>query len=104
MKLAVNRTPYSSVPVSTRRDATINLRLSERVKNLIDAAAAAIGKTRTEFVIESAKQHAIDVLLDQRLFELLPAQWDAFSQALDNPPLPNEALKQMMARRPPWEE
>lgn len=89
---------------SSRHDAKINLRLSEKVKTLIDTAAAVIGKSRTEFVIESAKQHAIDVLLDQRLFELEPDQWNAFKQALDNPPLPNGALKQLLARKPPWEK
>ncbi len=89
---------------STRRDATINLRLSAKVRNLIDTAATIIGKTRTEFVVESAKQHAIDVLLDQRLFDLEPEQWDAFTQALDHPPLPNDQLKQLLARQPPWEK
>jgi uncharacterized protein (DUF1778 family) len=88
----------------TRRDTTINLRLSEKAKGLIDAAAAALGKTRTEFVIESAKQHATDVLLDQRLFELDAGQWNAFMQALGSPPLPNEQLRGLMARKPPWEK
>ena len=86
-----------------RRDATINLRLSEKVKTLIDTAAAALGKTRTEFVIDSARKHATDVLLDRRLFELEDEQWAAFTAALDNPPLPNERLRKLMARTPPWE-
>ena len=90
--------------VSTRRDAIMNLRLPRSVRNLIDTAAAAVGKTRTEFVVESAKRHAIDVLLDQRLFELGADQWEAFNSALDNPPLPNEQLKQLMARKSPWEK
>jgi uncharacterized protein (DUF1778 family) len=90
--------------VSPRRDATINLRLPIKVRHLIDTAAAVLGKTRTEFVIESAKQHAIDVLLDQRLFELEDDQWEAFNRALDEPPLPNDQLKQLMARKPPWEK
>lgn len=85
------------------RDTTINLRLPEKVKGLIDEAAAAVGKTRTEFVIESARQHAVDVLLDQRLFALEPAAWDAFMAALDNLPPPNEALRRLMARKAPWE-
>ena len=89
--------------VRERRDTTINLRLPEKVKGLIDEAAAALGKTRTEFVIESAQQHAVDVLLDQRLFTLEPPQWDAFMAALDNPPPPNDALKRLMAQKAPWE-
>ena len=87
---------------ATRRSATINLRVPEKVKNLIDAAADALGKTRTDFVIESARLNAIDVLVDQRLFELEADQWESFVTALDTPPLPNAQLKQLMARKPPW--
>ena len=86
-----------------RRSTTISLRLPERVRSLIDAAAAALSQTRTEFMLDSAKQQAIDVLLDQRLFELEDGQWRAFNRALDNPPLPNKQLKKLMARTPPWE-
>lgn len=94
--------PAPSPKSVTRRDATVNLRLPERMKALIDEAAARVGKTRTEFMIESARQHATDVLLDQRLFELPPGQWDAFVAALEAPPAPNPALKRLMAKRPPW--
>ena len=87
-----------------RRDAVINLRIPVAIRNLIDKAAATLGKTRTEFVVESAKKHAIDVLLDQRLFDLDPGQWATFTAALDNPPLPNQQLKQLMARNAPWEK
>jgi Protein of unknown function (DUF1778) len=30
--------------------------------------------------------------------------WAAFNRALDNPPPPNERLKGLMARMPPWLE
>ncbi len=86
-----------------RRDTTINLRVTAAVRNLIDKAADTIGKTRTEFVLDSAKKHAIDVLLDQRLFALNEEQWAEFTAALDNPPLPNDQLKKLMARKAPWE-
>ena len=87
-----------------RRDATINLRLSSKVRDLIDTAAAVSGTTRTEFVLESARRRAIDVVLDQRLFVLEADDWVAFSRALDKPPLPNARLKALMARKPPWKE
>lgn len=98
------RAKRSSTPTTARRDATVNLRLPTQVRDLIDTAAAASGTTRTEFVIESARRRAIDVMLDQRLFMLNPAEWDAFHQVLDNPPAPNERLKALMARKPPWRE
>ena len=42
----------------------------QKMRELIDAAAAVSGSTRTEFVLESARRRAIDVMLDQRLFVL----------------------------------
>ena len=89
--------------VGGRRTATINLRLSEREKGLIDAAATSLGKTRTEFVLDSVRQQAVDVLLDRRLFELNDDEWQAVTQALENPPLPNRKLRQLMAKKSPWE-
>jgi uncharacterized protein (DUF1778 family) len=81
----------------------INLRVSHETRNLIDAAASVVGKTRTEFMLESARQHAIDVLLDQRLFILKPEQHDAFMRVLDNPPAPSAALKKLLASKAPWD-
>jgi uncharacterized protein (DUF1778 family) len=58
---------------------------------------------RAEFVIDSARAQAIDVLLDQRLFTLDPERYDAFVQALDNPPAPGPKLKALLKRVPVWE-
>lgn len=91
-------------PKHARRDATINLRLSAKIRDLIDSAAAISGTTRTDFVVESARQRAIDVMLDQRLFVLDPDAWEAFNRALEEPPPPNARLKRLMARKPPWQE
>jgi uncharacterized protein (DUF1778 family) len=85
-----------------RRDTNINLRLPVQTKELIDAAASAVGQTRTEFVISSAKNHAIDVLLDQRFFPLGEKESAVFLDILNNPPEPNEALRELMKRKAPW--
>src|SRR5688572_19467144 len=42
------------------RTTTINLRVPPRTRDLIDAAAAAMGKSRTEFMLDVARQHAVD--------------------------------------------
>jgi uncharacterized protein (DUF1778 family) len=78
------------------------VRIPKRVRELIDRAAAAEGKTRTEFVLESARLHAIDVLLDQRVFTLNAEQSLAFVDVLDNPPKATDALKALMKRPAPW--
>lgn len=53
-------------------------------------------------MIESARREAIDVLLDQRLFVLDPAPYDAFLRALDNPPAPGPKLRSLLRRVPAW--
>ena len=79
------------------------MRIGAETRRLIDDAAAVLGKTRTEFMVESARQAAIDVLLDQRLFVLDPKRYDAFVRALDNPPPPGPKLRALLRRRPAWE-
>jgi len=93
---AVERSP------ATDTKGSINLRIESRTRQLIDDAAAVLGKTRTEFMIESARREAIDVLLDQRLFMLDADRYDAFLHALDNPPAPGPKLRSLMRRVPAW--
>lgn len=90
----------TTTPEVTR--GSINLRIETRARQLIDHAASIVGKTRTEFMIESATRHAMDVLLDQRLFALDPKRHDTFLKALDNPPPPGAKLKALMRRVPAW--
>ena len=88
--------------VRPKADATITMRLPEQTREIIDTAAAAVGKSRTEFVIDSARQSAVDVLLDQRVFHLDAAASEAFADALAKPIEPNAALRDLLARKSPW--
>lgn len=81
---------------------SINLRIEAQTRQLIDDAAAVLGKSRTEFMIDSARAQAIDVLLDQRLFVLEPERHEAFMHALDNPPAPGPKLRALLRRKPSW--
>lgn len=87
-----------------RRDAVINVRLPTKLRDLIDRAAAVVGKTRTDFILESARKHAVDVLLDQRLFSLETKQYEEFLRVLDQPTESNPRLKQLLASKSPWEK
>jgi len=78
------------------------LRIETHTRQLIDDAAAVLGKTRTEFMIDSARALAIDVLLDQRLFALDSSRYAAFLHALDNPPPPGPRLRALLRRVPAW--
>jgi uncharacterized protein (DUF1778 family) len=106
-KSSSDETPAATAAVAERpagdAKGTINLRIETQTRQLIDEAAAVLGKTRTEFMIESARTRAIDVLLDQRLFVLDPQRYDAFVHALDNPPAPGPKLRALLRRAPAWE-
>jgi uncharacterized protein (DUF1778 family) len=101
----VVRGAAAAVKRRTARDDTkgsINLRIGGDARRLIDEAAAALGKTRTEFMVETARRRAIDVVLDRRLFELDSRRFDAFMQALDKPPAPGRKLRSLLRRAPAW--
>lgn len=83
---------------------SINLRIEAGTRQLIDDAAAILGKTRTQFMIESARQQAIDVLLDQRLFALDSDRYKVFLHALDTPPAPGPKLRALLRRAPAWQK
>ena len=85
-------------------EASISMRISRRTLGLIDEAASVAGKSRTEFVLDCARRHAVDVLLDQRLFVLDDERHEAFMRALDDPPPPSARLKQLMrSDKAPWD-
>jgi uncharacterized protein (DUF1778 family) len=86
-----------------RHDKPVSIRMPQRTKDLIERAATTLNKTFSAFVIESATEHAVDVLLNQTVFNLSAEQAEAFAQVLENPPAPTEKLKALMKSRAPWE-
>ena len=65
------------------RDVTINLRAKRGQRALIDKAAAALGKNRSDFMLEAACREAESVLLDRRYFALDEAAFRRFMDELD---------------------
>ena len=85
------------------RTRVINLRTDEARRTLIDRAAKALGKDRTEFMLDAATREAQAVLLDRRFFQLDDAAFRRFVEALDARPSDNPRLRKLFARRAPWE-
>jgi uncharacterized protein (DUF1778 family) len=88
----------SGPALAAEAKGSIRLQIDVNTRGLFDRAAAVLGKTRTEFIIESARQHAVDVLLDQRIFVLDDDRYEAFIHALDNPPAPGPKLRSLLRR------
>ncbi|HRQ59650.1 MAG TPA: DUF1778 domain-containing protein [Azoarcus taiwanensis] len=86
------------------RDAAINLRALPQQRDLIDQAAALLGKNRSDFMLEAACERAQAVLLDQVFFRLDTERFRQFTALLDAPPGPNPGLERLMAVKAPWDK
>ena len=82
---------------------SINLRTDATSRDLIDRAAKALGKNRSEFMLEAARREATAVLLDRRLFLLDNQAFRRFTAALDASPTENPRLRRLLRTRAPWE-
>ena len=91
-----------SDPKPPQRD-TLNIRIPAAARALIDRAAAAGGKTRTDFILEAARRAAEDVLLDQVILNVGAEAYAAFLARLDAPAQPNERLRRTMQTQAPWD-
>jgi len=83
---------------------TLNLRIKSEERDLIDRAAKAKGKNRTDFVLDAARAAAEEALLEQRIIMADPAAYDEFLTRLDQAPTPNAALRHTMQTAAPWEK
>jgi uncharacterized protein (DUF1778 family) len=88
----------------TLRAANINLRVSRNQKSLIDRAAQALGRNRSEFMLEAACREAESILLDRRYFQLSAADLRRFTTMLDKRPAANARLARLLHTRAPWEK
>ncbi len=92
-------------PESSRsRTENINLRVTHNQKALIDRAAEAQGRNRSDFMLEAACRQAESVLLDQRYFNLDEEAFERFIDLLDAPPTDNPGLTRLLKRKAPWEK
>jgi uncharacterized protein (DUF1778 family) len=89
--------------VRTAKRESLNLRIKPEERSLIDRAARSLGKTRTDFVLESARRAAEDALLDRTMLSVDPKAYAEFLARLDAPARPNARLKRTMKTRAPWE-
>jgi uncharacterized protein (DUF1778 family) len=65
----------------------------ENVHETLAEAAALVGATRNQFVVQSAMEKAREVIESERILQLTKKDVEVFFEALENPPEPNEALK-----------
>lgn len=93
----------SALPKNAPKES-LTIRIRSEDRGLIDLAASATGKNRTEFIVEAARRAAEDALFDRTLFELDADEFEAVEAWFNAPPEPNELLRRTMQTPAPWEE
>ena len=84
------------------RTAAINLRAMPEQRDLIDHAAALLGKNRSDFMLEVACEQARSIVLDQTFFALDSVKYKQFTELLDAPVSENIGLARLMNVVEPW--
>jgi uncharacterized protein (DUF1778 family) len=93
----------TQTPPATGRAETINLRATRKQKALIDQAAEALGRSRSDFMLDTVCREAESVLLDRRYFALSEEAFRKFNAMLDRPPKNNLKLRRLLETKAPWE-
>lgn len=88
---------------SKTRDRAINIRTSEDQRALIDRAAMLTGKSRSDFMVESATLEAERVLLDRTFFALDEDAFARFEKLLQTPVRASDQLRTLMHTKAPWD-
>lgn len=85
------------------RTAAINLRAMPDQRDLIDYAAELLGKSRSDFMLESACNNAKNVILDRTLFQLEEQKFNQFLTALEQP-IDQTLVDKLLAVNSPWDK
>lgn len=86
------------------QNVVINIRAKKGQRDLIDQAASALGKNRSDFMLETACREAETVLLDRRVFPLDETTWERFNALLDAPARDLPQLRKLLSTKAPWEQ
>ena len=94
----------SQANASVMEAVSINIRAKARQRDLIDQAAARLGRSRSDFMLEAACNKAEDVLLDQAFFAVNAGTFAKFQALLDQPLPATDKLCRLLKTKAPWEK
>ncbi len=83
---------------------SINIRTTLRQRDLIDQAAKRLGRSRSDFMLDSACREAEDVLLDQRFFNVNDVVFAKFKALVDEPLPTTDKLRRLLKTKIPWDK
>jgi uncharacterized protein (DUF1778 family) len=91
-------TSKQMIKTANVRKERLEARVSAEQKELFMQAAALQGSTLTEFVVRSLHEAASRTIREHERMELTAQDREVFIEALLNPPLPNERLRQAVTK------
>lgn len=84
--------------ITAKRNERFNTRISKEMKELFDQAREIGGfSSLSDFVLVSATEKAKSIIMEHNKLTLSRQDSKIFMEALANPPLPNDKLKQAWA-------
>lgn len=83
---------------------SINIRAKLRQRDLIDQAAQRLGRSRSDFMLESACREAEDVLLNQCFFTVNEGIFAKFKALVNEPLPPTDKLRRLLNTKAPWDK
>lgn len=87
-----------------KQSILINIRAKTQQRDLIDKAAARLGRSRSEFMLEAACAQAENVLLDQAFFTVDTLTFEKFQTLLENPLPVTDKLRRLLKTKAPWDK
>ena len=90
--------------IQTKAAVSINIRAKAKQRNLIDQAANRLGRSRSDFMLETACREAENVLLDQAFFSVDVGTFAKFQALLDQPLPPTDKLRRLLKTKAPWDK
>lgn len=82
---------------ATKRER-LEVRVSVEQKELVQRAAALLGRSVSDFVLESAQRAAEEAIREHAIIMLSVQDSQAFAKAVLNPPPPSQRLRAAVAR------
>jgi uncharacterized protein (DUF1778 family) len=82
--------------LTERRTEKLDVRVSPSAKAKLQAAASAVHRSMSDFVMESALSRAEETLAERRVFGLDAERWAAFQAALEAPVRPLPRLQKLL--------
>ncbi len=86
-----------------RKDHRVSMRLADADIAIIDRAARMRGRSRAEFMRDTAVRTAEEVIMENTVIRMSPEGFAAFATMLESPAKPVSEMVALLKRLAPWE-